>query len=259
MARISTYQSDTSVEKDDKFLGSNFGGTTKNFAVQDIARFLSNTNAVNIAGQFTYQYKDQTPYGNGTMRVSFSSGATFQNAGSIKISKFIYGETVNSSENVLDVLSNKQILITEIGDQDNYGVYNTATLTQDTSETDFYNLSLSSPTKFNGSFTNEKFYAIISIGDGSAGADKHAALTFTSSNFASTTDSDGNVTHLTESINGSTMKYVDFQHDLAKRPSITVAESGSPEQVAHVPVKYINDNKVRVYFTGTTSGKIYAN
>jgi hypothetical protein len=55
------------------------------------------------------------------------------------------------------------------------------------------------------------------------------------------------------------MKYVDFQHDLAKRPSITVAESGSPEQVAHVPVKYINDNKVRVYFTGTTSGKIYAN
>ena len=87
MARISTYQSDTSVEKDDKFLGSNFGGTTKNFAVQDIARFLANTNAVSIAGQFTYQYKDQTPYGNGTMRVSFSSGATFQNAGSIKISK----------------------------------------------------------------------------------------------------------------------------------------------------------------------------
>jgi len=259
MARISTYQSDTSVEKDDKFLGSNFGGTTKNFAVQDIARFLSNTNAVNIAGQFTYQYKDQTPYGNGTMRVSFSSGDTFQNAGSIKISKFIYGETVNSSENVLDVLSNRQILITEIGDQDNYGVYNTATLIQDTDETDFYNLSLSSPTKFNGSFTNEKFYAIISIGDGSAGADKHAALTFTSSSFASTTDSDGNVTHLTESINGSTMKYVDFQHDLSKRPSITVAESGSPEQVAHVPVKYINDNKVRVYFTGTTSGKIYAN
>ena len=259
MARISTYQSDTSVEKDDKFLGSNFGGTTKNFAVQDIARFLANTNAVSIAGQFTYQYKDETPYGNGTMRVSFSSGATFQNAGSIKISKFIYGETVNSSENVLDVLSNRQILIAEIGDQDNYGVYNTATLTQDTDETDFYNLSLSTPTKFNGSFTNEKFYAIISIGDGSAGADKHAALTFTSSNFASTTDSEGNVTHLTESINGSTMKYVDFQHDLAKRPSITVAESGSPEQVAHVPVKYINDNKVRVYFTGTTSGKIYAN
>ena len=259
MARISTYQSDTSVEKDDKFLGSNFGGATKNFAVQDIARFLANTNAVSIAGQFTYQYKDETPFGNGTMRVSFSSGATFQNAGSIKISKFIFGETVNSSENVLDVLSNRQILIAEIGDQDNYGVYNTATLTQDTNETDFYNLSLSTPTKFNGSFTNEKFYAIISIGDGSAGADKHAALTFTSSSFASTTDAEGNVTQLTETINGSTMKYVDFQHDLSKRPSITVAESGSPEQVAHVPVKYINDNKVRVYFTGTTSGKIYAN
>jgi hypothetical protein len=26
-----------------------------------------------------------------------------------------------------------------------------------------------------------------------------------------------------------------------------------------MPVKYINNNTVRVYFTGTTSGKIYAN
>ena len=55
------------------------------------------------------------------------------------------------------------------------------------------------------------------------------------------------------------MRYVQWSHNLSKRPSITVAESGSPEQVAHVPVKYINDNTVKVYFTGTTSGKIYAN
>ena len=50
MARISTYQSDTSVEKDDKFLGSNFGGTTKNFVVKDIATFLANTNAIGVSG-----------------------------------------------------------------------------------------------------------------------------------------------------------------------------------------------------------------
>jgi len=256
MARISTYQKDTSVEKSDKFLGSNLGGTTKNFAVEDISKFFKNTNAAGIAGQFTYQYKSSAPFNAGSMRVTFSSGLTFQNATSIKISKFIHNST-ESYENILTILTGKQLLIVDLEDQDNYAIYNAGTLTQDTNETDFFNLDLSTPTKFNGSFINEKFYAIISIGGG--GSDKHAVLSFTSSNFASTADAEGNVTQLTETINGSTMKYVDFQHDLAKRASITVAESGSPEQVAHVPVKYINDNKVRVYFTGTTSGKIYAN
>ena len=244
MARISTYQSDTSVEKTDKLLGSNLGGTTKNFAVQDISKFFKNTNAAGVAGQFTYQYKNSTPYGNGSMRVTFSSGSTFANATLLKVSKYIHGEQ-DSSENVLDIFASSKILIVDVEDQDNYGVYNTTTVTQDSVETDFYDITISQE-KANGSFTNEKFYAIISIGGGS---DKQAVLTFDSTNFAANP----------ETINGSSMRYVEWSHNLSKRPSITVAESGSPEQVAHVPVKYINDNKVRVYFTGATSGKIYAN
>ena len=244
MARISTYQKDTSVEKTDKLLGSNLGGTTKNFAIEDISKFFKNTNAAGIAGEFTYQYKNSAPYGNGTMRVTFSSGSTFQNATSLKVSKYIYGEE-DSSENLLDILASSKILVVNIEDQDNYGVYNTTTVAQDSVETDFYDITISQE-KANGSFTNEKFYAIISIGGGS---DKQAVLTFDSSNFAANA----------ETINGSSMRYVEWSHNLNKRPSITVAESGSPEQVAHVPVKYINDNTVKVYFTGTTSGKIYAN
>ena len=244
MARISTYQKDTSVEKTDKLLGSNLGGTTKNFAIEDISKFFKNTNAAGVAGQFTYQYKNSAPYGNGTMRVTFSSGSTFQNATSLKVSKYIYGEE-DSSENLLDILASSKILVVDIEDKDNYGVYNTTTVTQDSVETDFYDIAISQE-KANGSFTNEKFYAIISIGGGS---DKQAVLTFDSSNFAADP----------ETINGSSMRYVQWSHNLSKRPSITVAESGSPEQVAHVPVKYINDNTVKVYFTGTTSGKIYAN
>ena len=161
------------------------------------------------------------------------------------------------SQNILSILSGQQILIVDLEDQDNYGIYGAGTLTQDANETNFFNLDLSTPTKFNGSFTNKKFYAIISIGGG--GSDKHAVLSFDATNFATTTDQQGNVTLLEEAINGSTMKYVNWRHDLSKRPSITVAESGSPEQIAHVPIKYIDDNNVRVYFNGTTGGKIYAN
>ena len=131
MARISTYQKDTSVEKTDKLLGSNLGGTTKNFAVEDISKFFKNTNAAGIAGQFTYQYKNSTPYGNGTMRVTFSSGSTFQNATSLKVSKYIYGEE-DSSENLLDILGLGKILVVDVEDQDNDGAYNTNTVTKDT-------------------------------------------------------------------------------------------------------------------------------
>ena len=243
MARISKYVNDTSVEKNDRLLGSNAGGATKNFAIEDISKFFKNTNAAGVAGQFTYKYKNQAPFTNGTMGVTFSSGSTFANATSLKVNKYIYGET-DSSENLLEVFASSKILVVDIDDQDNYGVYNTTTVTQDGS-TDLYDIAISQE-KANGSFTNEKFYAIISIGGGS---DKQAVLTFDSSNFAA--DS--------ETINGSSMRYVEWSHNLNKRPSITVAESGSPEQVAHVPVKYINDNTVKVYFTGTTSGKIYAN
>ena len=244
MPRINNIGLDTDVTKDDKLLGSDSGGATKSYTLKNISKFFKDSNAAGIAGQFTYQYKTSGLVG-GSMGVTFSSGSTFQNATSIKVSKFIYGETTNSSENILDILSNKQILIVDVEDQDNYAIYDSGNVTQDGS-TDFYDISLATPTKFNGSFTNEKFYAIISIGGGS---DKTTVLSFDNTNFAAENDT----------INGSSMRYVEWSHNLNKRPSITVAESGSPEQVAYVPVKYINDNKVRVYFNGLTSGKIYAN
>jgi hypothetical protein len=41
MARISTYTTDESVQATDKLLGSNAGGETKNFRVEDITTFLN--------------------------------------------------------------------------------------------------------------------------------------------------------------------------------------------------------------------------
>lgn len=55
------------------------------------------------------------------------------------------------------------------------------------------------------------------------------------------------------------MRYFDFTHNLDKYPAITATEVGSEDQVANVPVKYLNKNTVRVYFTGLTNGKLYAN
>lgn len=233
MARISTYQKDTSVEKTDKLLGSNLGGTTKNFAIEDISKFFKNTNAAGVAGQLTYQYKNSVPYGNGTMRVTFSSGVTFANATSLKVSKYIYGEE-DSSENLLDILASSKILVVDIEDQDNYGVYNTTTVTQDSVETDFYDIVISQE-KANGSFTNEKFYAIISIGGGS---DKHSAFT----------------DYYEE--NTATNPWV-VTHNLSKFPSVTVVNRNGVEVQAKVT--HDSNNQVTITFAGDTAGKAYFN
>lgn len=80
-------------------------------------------------------------------------------------------------------------------------------------------------------------------------ADRRAVYTFTTNTFGT------NV----ETINGSSMNYFDFTHNLNKYPSIMVTESGSPDQYCMVPIKYIDINTVRVYFKSKTSGKVYAN
>ena len=250
MPKIDSIKSDLNITSGDKLLGSDAAGGTRNYVISDVTKFFKDTNAAGVAGQLTYQYKSVAPFNAGSMRITFSSGSTFQNATSIKISKFPFGSTY-SFENLLDIFTNTQILIVDVEDQDNFSIYDTTTVAQDSSEADFYNIAITS-TKHNGSFGNEKFYAIISMGGG--GADKSTELVFTSSSFAT---SGGSL--LTETINGSSMPYVVFNHNLGKKPAISVEQEGSPGQVALMPVKYMNNSTVRVYFTGTTSGKIYAN
>jgi hypothetical protein len=247
MPRISTYTKDTTVEKTDKLIGSNANGTTANFSIEDISRFFRETNAAGIAAQFGYQYNSS---GNGTFTPTFSSGSTFANLTSVKVNKYTYGET-DSSENLLAVLSGKDVIIVDIENQNNFGVYTAGTPTQDGS-TDFYDISLSSVQNSNGSITEGKFYSMIAYG---GGADKTVSLTFAPGNFV------GYPSPSTETINGSPlpMKYIDWEHDLGKYPAITVTESFSTTGMGFVPFKYISASVVRVYFTGTTNGVIYAN
>ena len=231
MPRINNIGLDTDVTKDDKLLGSDSGGATKSYTLKNISKFFKDSNAAGIAGQFTYQYKTGTLL-SGNMGVTFSSGSTFQNATSIKVSKFIYGETTNSSENILDILSSKQILIVDVEDQDNYAIYNSGAVTQDGSS-DFYDISLTAPTKYNGSFTNEKIYAIISIG---GGADK---------------------TYIHNQGSASTTWNV--SHSLGKFPSVTVVDINNVQ--GYGVVTHTDDNNLTVTFPAGSpaAGKAYCN
>ena len=231
MPRINNIGLDTDVTRDDKLLGSDSGGATKSYTLKNISKFFKDSNAAGIAGQFTYQYKTSGLV-SGNMGVTFSSGSTFQNATSIKVSKFIYGETTNSSENILDILSSKQILIVDVEDQDNYAIYNSGAVTQDGSS-DFYDISLTAPTKYNGSFTNEKIYAIISIG---GGTDK---------------------TYIHNQGSASTTWNV--SHSLGKFPSVTVVDINNVQ--GYGVVTHTDDNNLTVTFPAGSpaAGKAYCN
>lgn len=251
MARFGNFVADTDVTKTDKLLGTDVGGASKNYRLEDVSKFLKNTNAAGIAAQFTYQFKTNTTRPDGSMSATFSSGSTFANLTAIEVSKFIYGND-NSSENLLTLMTSKDVLIIDVENQNNFGLYTAGTPTKDSTHTNFYDISLSDVQQSNGSLINDKFYAIIVFGGG--GGDKNHSLTFTTATFL-----DGSNNDQTEALDGVTYFYFDFTHNLGKKPSITVTEAGSPNIRAFVPIKYINDNAVRVYFTGKTNGEVYAN
>tara|TARA_B100000902_G_scaffold379486_1_gene413858 strand:- start:1528 stop:2289 length:762 start_codon:yes stop_codon:yes gene_type:complete len=253
MARINTYQQDQNLSKSDKFLGSDSGGSTRNFSIESVSDFFKETNSGGVVGQFVWQYVN-TEIKSGELQAVFSSGSTFASLTNIKVSKYTKGDG-NSKQNILSNFVGKDVLLVETSDQDNHAVYNIQSISVindgNGNATDNYDISLLYQNKGNGSLTLNKHYAFVVFG---GGADKNTELTFTSSSFAT---SSGNL--LTDTISGSAMPYVIFNHNLGKKPSISVEQEGSPGQVAMMPVKYINNNTVRVYFTGTTSGVIYAN
>jgi hypothetical protein len=243
MARISTYQRDTVVTKNDKVIGTDSSGSiTKNFKLEDIAGFFSNTNAVGIATQFNFKFVTSN---RDIQTISFdplAPGNTFNNVTSFVLSKFDANN--NNVSEYLKTYATRQIVIVRLDDYSNFGLFDVVSVVDHPTLSDYLTVTVTNRTN-QGSFIADKYYGLAIFAEG----DKHKELSFTTNTFEAGT----------EVINGSAMRYFDFTHNLNKYPSITATEVGSPDQVALVPVKYLNTNTVRVYFTGLTNGKIYAN
>lgn len=245
MARISTYVQDSNVTKEDKLLGSDAGGSTQNFSIESISNFFKETNSGGAVAQFVWQHKSATPNA-GQLQPTFVVGSTaFSGLTSIRVNKLIKGDDVNSLENILGVISGKDIIIVETSDQNNFGIYSATSVSQ-VGSTNNYDIALTYKNSGNGNLIVDKHYSLVVFGG--TGGDKSDTKTFQAADFGGT-----------ETVNGSSMSYVDFSHNLGKKPSITVTEAGSADVKAFVPIKYINNNTVRVYFTGVTSGTIFAN
>ena len=233
MARISTYGLDT-LDKNDKLLGSDQGGATKNFSVDEISSFFKNTNAGGASGQFNFQYLKTGLFNSakGTITLgSESDTINFSSVTTAKVSIYTTNDTVNTITNYLqNEFVNKRIIIADTLVPNNYGVYRVEAVAVDSGDSNFYDLTLSARSG-NGALVSEQFYSIILF----AGA-QDAHFEFHQASASST----WNVTH-----------------NLGKFPSVIVKLADGT--IGQAAVTHNNINNLTITFGADTSGTAYMN
>ena len=231
MGRISNYTRDTSLQNNDKLLGSNSTGQTVNFQVSDITKFLRQTNAAGIGNQAVYGYDAEGPLTNGRFTIDFGEAAkTFANLASMKISNFPNGATEAAVE-YLSSLLDKDIVICDVDNVNNFGVYTMTSITQDSNAPNYYDLVLAYKSG-NGTLVDEQFYSILLY---SGSGDK--TFTHTQSSAASSWT---------------------INHNLGKKPSVTVTTAATGAQVIG-EVTYTNNNSLVVSFEASFNGIAHLN
>ena len=87
MARISSYNLDTSVSKTDKVIGTDSSGnTTKNFNLEKIAEFLNTSSLINVNGQLVYEFKENATPLAGQFVTSTGTAQSFSTVSSLLFS-----------------------------------------------------------------------------------------------------------------------------------------------------------------------------
>ena len=229
MARISTYQRDTVVTKNDKVIGTDSSGSiTKNFKLEDIAGFFSNTNAIGITGQINFKFVTSNRT---TQTISFNglggNNTTFNNVTTVVVSELDFDG--NDIGNLIDRFSGQKVILVRLDDFSNFGIFD-ITNVSDHSETNFKTITLTN-TVNNGSFIEDKYYG---FGLFPTGSDKHYAHN-----------------------QGPASATWNINHALNKFPSVTVVLSTG--QKGYGDVTYTDANNLTITFTGAESGKAYMN
>jgi hypothetical protein len=228
MARISTYQRDTVVTKNDKVIGTDSTGSiTKNFKLEDIASFFRNSNSAGIASQFNFKFVTSN---RDIQTISFdplAPGDTFDNVTEFVLSKF--DAENNDVSEYLKLYENKEIVIVRLDDFSNFGIFTVSSVADHASLSDYLTVTVTNRTN-QGSFIADKYYGLAIFAEG----DKH-------------------YTH----IQGSASATWEVEHNLGKFPSVTVVLSTG--QKGYADVSYTDSNNLTITFTGAETGKAYMN
>ena len=236
MARISTYATDNNIVSQDKVLGTDSPGlTTKNYTFKGIVDWFNSTGAVAINGQNNYFF--QSIAGNigrvqGT--ISFDAfggvGTSFADINTIKLAEnAVAGYTL---ADYLPTMIGQEVMLAQIDNLNNFGIYTLVDLEQDLAEPTFYNVTFSY-IKGHGVLALDKFYGL-SLYVGDSNPDK---------------------TYTHTQLNPSELWIV--QHNLDKFPSVTAVNANNV--VYYGSITYIDANNLTIEFSAGFSGKAYLN
>ena len=237
MARISEFKKDTEITVHDKVLGSDVSGATRNYTFEDIARFFTESNAAGAVGQFNYTSNQGSgsSLATGQCDILTSSGTSLANVTSVNVSEFSFGNASKTLANVLTTLNNKDVLIVQSDDPNNYGLYTAGSISDAYEGGSIKNLPLTLKSS-NGSLESGKVYAIASnAGD----VDKHYVHT-----------------------QGSAATTWTVNHGLNKFPAVTIKFSSGATYTnvgAFAGITYTDANNLTINLAAAESGTAYFN
>ena len=232
MARISRYDLDTVISKDDKFIGTDSSGSeTKNFRLLDIAKFLNSSALISVNGQVVFKLVDIPSISAGEFKANASAFSS--------VTSFDFSTMNANLQNILNYLQffeDQNILITQSNDHNNYAHYVLTTLDQDESD--------------GGKVT---FIVAFREGNGSLVVGEDYAMSFSPKG---QTDKTFQSTSLLDFNSGNNYAQT-ITHNLNKFPSVTVVDSAGSNVIGSV--NHLNKNSFTITFNTTFSAKVYAN
>jgi hypothetical protein len=163
MARLSSYDLDANVSGNDKIIGTDTSGITKNYGLSDISDWLNNAGQINILGQNNYFFQDTAAQPSPRLEGSMS----FQSFGGIGTNFSDISNLVFSSKNASGISNEdfitgfvgKSVLIAQLDDYNEFGVYELSSFAPLVNENGFYKAILSFKNG-SGSIKSNKNYGL---------------------------------------------------------------------------------------------------
>lgn len=239
MGRIQDYAIDAKPSLSDKVIGTDSNNSiqnrTKNYTLGEISDLINETNSLAVADQSIFEFQYDLTRGRNSGTISFPAGGgvdtNFTDITTVIISKF--GAGGKDIRNFLPIFSGKDIIIAESGGINQFGWYKANSITEYSSDTNFFEVSLTLYSG-NGKIRADKHYIFSEFTNPSSGGDK-------------------NYVHP----QGSAQTTWTVNHNLDKFPSCTVVSS--TKQQVFGDVTFVDTNTLTITFAGPESGEAYIN
>ena len=233
MARISTYVSDTDINPDDKWIGSdaNNGFATKNFTSRNVAYYLNRFNEIGVGSQINFEFEIDLTDGVLPGKMAIGDGWV-DDFPIYNITEIRFSTLTVDGKSILEYLQylvGEEVLLFNTSDRNNFGHFKFLSLQEESSNVyvgtfDFLDA--------NGVLTDSNIYGLGIFLKGSK--DKHYR-------------------HVQ---NASSNIWV-INHNLQKFPAVVVKDSAGTIVIGDI--NYIDENNVTLTFSGAFSGEAFLN